>query len=309
MYYMQQDKLDFAYKYPFSKEAREIVAGLKVTSVDRKYLQEGVLQLSSAIRSGRITHARARGITEVKLGYIMGYVYARMLASTLGDWYSISRLASAEADAAAEFLALNIDELLNIASELGIDVKKEHDDFVVGFEQFVSVPKRDKGLMLINQRLAGGSVKIDVRKLLELVKGGIEKAVADGLPIAKGSLPKEVVEAAKQLKAPERKVALSSRQGAYAWIERLLATPIGDVRHRSVNLIFAPYLVNVKGMDEESAVRVIRDYIERCKKINPNTKITESYIRYQCRYAKNKGMRPLSLTKARDLLKEVAGFE
>ncbi|MCL5239226.1 MAG: DNA primase noncatalytic subunit PriX [Candidatus Marsarchaeota archaeon] len=306
---MQLDKLDFAYKYPFSKEAKEVVASLNSTAVEAKYIQEGMSQLNGLMKYGRITHERARGITEVKVRYIMGYAYARMLVSALGDGYSISRFAAAEADSSSEFLALSVDDMLRICNEFGLGVERKQAEFLIGFESFVSVPKRDAAVRLINQKLSKGTVSVSVSQLLALARGVIEREVAKGLPIERKLLPKEVVEAAKSLKPKERKAALGARAGSYAWIEKLLANPIADVRHRSVNLILAPYLVNVKGMDEESAAKVIIDYIERCKQINPATKINESYIKYQCKYAKNKGMRPLSLTKARDLLKEVAEFE
>ncbi len=306
---VSESVLDFAYKYPFSTEAKEVVAELGATSVNQQYLQEGVSRLGSVFKTGRVAHERARGITGVKIRYIMGYAYARMLVSAMGDGYSISRFAAAEADAATEFFALNLDDMIKVGNEMGLGIEREKEDFIVGFEAFVSVPKRDQAMRLINQRVSNGKVRMNVRQLLELVKGSVEKGIGGSLPIDRKKLPKEVIDAAKSLKPQERRVPLSARAGSYAWIEKLLETPIADVRHRSVNLIFAPYLVNVKGLDEESAAKVIIDYIERCKMINPNTKINESYIRYQCKYAKNKGMRPLSMAKAKDLLKEVAEFE
>jgi len=74
------------------------------------------------------------------------------------------------------------------------------------------------------------------------------------------------------------------------------------VRHRTVNLILAPYLVNTKQLEVEQAARIISDYIERCKQIDPNTKINERYIEYQCSYAKRRGLRPLSHERAKELL-------
>jgi hypothetical protein len=306
---LSETKLDFAYKYPFSQEAKEVVASLNVSSVDPRYLQEGLAQLKSALKDGKIMHDKVRGITEVKYKYIMGYVYARMLVSAIDDRSSIFKFANAEANAAMEFLGRDSAELLKIANELGMKVKKEDGDFAIGFEQFVSLPKKDSTLRLINQRLSQGTVHISELQLRNLVGSAIEKEISSRLPIDRRNLPKEVVDAAKELKPQEHKVALGSKAGAYAWIEKLLANPIADVRHRSVNLIFAPYLVNVKGLDEDAATKTIVDYIERCKQINPNTKINERYIRYQCAYAKRKGMRPLSLTRARELLREVAEFE
>lgn len=306
---ISESKLDFAYKYPFSQEAKEVVSNLNVSSVDLRYLEEGLAQLRSALKEGKIAHDKVRGITEVKYRYIMGYVYARMLVSAIDDKPSISKFAAAEADAAMEFLGRDTAELLKVANELGMKVRKEDEDFAISFEQFVSLPKKDSTMRLINQRLSQGVVHVNELQFRNLVGSAIEKEISNRLPIDRRNLPGEVVEAAKELKPQERKVALSSRAGAYAWIEKLLANPIADVRHRAVNLIFAPYLVNVKGLDEECATKLIVDYIERCKQLNPNTRINEKYIRYQCSYAKRKGMRPLSLTRAKEMLSEVAEFE
>ncbi len=93
-----------------------------------------------------------------------------------------------------------------------------------------------------------------------------------------------------------------------SWIEKLLTTPIPDVRHRTVNLILAPYMMNVRKLDEDAAVKVISEYIDRCKLVNPSTNVNESYIRYQCRYSKTKGMRPLAASRAKELLAEMIEF-
>ena len=81
------------------------------------------------------------------------------------------------------------------------------------------------------------------------------------------------------------------------------------MRHRVVNLILAPYLINVRGMSEEGAFKTISAYIERCRAVDPNTKVNDSYIKYQCAYAKKKGLRPLSLVHARELLGSYVDFD
>jgi hypothetical protein len=305
------NKLEFAYKYPFSQEAKEVVAELKLGSIDEQYLKEGISILKSAFKDGKIPYEKVREMSEVKYRYLLGYVYARMLVSAVGDAYSISRFAAAEADAAENHLSIDsLDNLLKICAELGLRIrKKESKDFEIGFDQFVSVPRKDSSLGLVNARISKGVVSIDEQQLRKFVGCAIEKEIASRLPIDKKELPKEIIEAAKELKPREQRISLDLRKGAYSWIEKLLSTPISDIRHRTVNLILAPYLVNVRGIDEESAAKLIIDYIEKCKRINPNTKINESYIRYQCKYAKNKGLRPMSLVRARDLLKGVAEFE
>ncbi|MGA3020991.1 MAG: hypothetical protein ABSD68_03525, partial [Candidatus Micrarchaeales archaeon] len=84
------DKLEFAYKYPFSREAKEVVAELQLSSIDEQYLQEGLSILKNAFKDGKIPHEKVREMSEVKYRYLLGYVYARMLVSAVGDAYSIS---------------------------------------------------------------------------------------------------------------------------------------------------------------------------------------------------------------------------
>ena len=139
--------------------------------------------------------------------------------------------------------------------------------------------------------------------MVKVIEHAMRKEIAKGLPIKSSELPKQVIDYSKSLKVrPLAKVETVKGKRSEEWIERLIQTPIADVRHRTVNLILAPYLVNTKGLDPDMAVRVINDYIERCKQIDPSTKINESYIRYQVNYAKRKGMKPLSLEKAKELL-------
>lgn len=108
-----------------------------------------------------------------------------------------------------------------------------------------------------------------------------------------------MLEYSKSIKIPAPKVQIRKGAGNIMWIDRLLATPIPDARHRTVNLILAPYLVNIKGLPVEKAIETISNYIALCKTINPDTKITDRYIKYQCEYAKAHGLKPLSLARAK----------
>lgn len=62
------------------------------------------------------------------------------------------------------------------------------------------------------------------------------------------------------------------------WIERLLQTPISDYRKLAVWRIFAPYLLNIRGLSNDEAHSVISDWLEQCGKLrrldfNPSYKI------------------------------------
>jgi len=83
------------------------------------------------------------------------------------------------------------------------------------------------------------------------------------------------------------------------WIEELLQTPLSDGRERVVNLILAPYLVNYKNYDFETAKTIILNWLNESNKLRPlKSKLKESYVIYQLKYAKEKGLKPLSLQRA-----------
>jgi len=305
---LDQSKLDFAYRYPFSKEAKEIIAEVGTSKVEGRYVEFGLVRLEEALNSERMKFVRTE-INDLKLTFIKSYAYARMLVSATGNAYATQRYVSSEAARSAEALASDtIGNVTKLANELELTIKEHGAEFFLDFETFVSV-KKSQPQGLVNQQVQKGRVFLSRSQVVQLVHNAMKGAIGERLPIPKKDLPKEIMEAAKKLKISEPRIAVPRGSGSYAWIDRLLANPIPDIRHRSVNLIFAPYLVNVKKLDEETAAQIIISYIEQCKKLNPTTKINDSYIRYQCKYAKSRGLSPLSLTRAKELLKGVAEFE
>ena len=301
-------KLDFAYRYPFSTEAKEIVSSMDAGAVDGRYLTAGLLRVNEAIGKSRIEFIRT-DLTELKYTYIMSYVYARMLISAAGDRYAIARYASAEANRAGEALSEDrADSVSKISGELGLNMSEKGGEFLMDFGDFAMVHQKGEALLLANQQLEKGVVHMTKERATMLLVRAVEREVAQRLPIDRKALPKEVVEMSRGIKLEEKRAILAENKGSYAWIDRLLKTPIPDVRHRTVNLILAPYLMNVRKLDEDAAVKAISEYIDRCKLLNPNTSVNDSYIRYQCHYSKAKGMRPLAASRARELLAEMIEF-
>ncbi len=292
--------LDFSYKYPFSKEAKELIGSFNARFED-KYLAEGKIRLEEALNSGSIKFIRTN-LGSVKKAYLFSYVYARMLASALNSRSLLSRYIGAEGERAVGAMLDNPEEIPIVASALKVGLNRSDGGFSLKFTEFLKYAD-GAGLSLIKQQLEGGIVYMGNEVAAKLLGGAVKAEVGKNLPIKMNMLPKEVISAAASVNLPLRRSILPvADSGRYAWVEKLLSAPIGDVRHRAVNLILAPYMVNVKGLGEEESVRAIMDYISRCKEIDPNTNVNESYIRYQCRYAKGKGMRPLSLEKAKELL-------
>jgi hypothetical protein len=103
---------------------------------------------------------------------------------------------------------------------------------------------------------------------------------------------KDSIEAIKVIRP-----VLSKNFKRHNWIEKLLNEPIDDGRHRILWLIIAPYLVNVKGLRIEEAERVALGYLERCNEVKRIEGNLKGLARYYVKYAKDRGLKPLSLLK------------
>ena len=305
---MDAKDLDFAYKYPFSGAAKRIV-GQQQAMIENKYIDRAEKHINAARSSG--LHYMDVSLDYLKLDYVMTYLYARMLLGAMGDRRASIEYAAAESKRSAEALGMADDtHIAEIAADIGLSIKKSAigmDTFSIPFTNYISnAPKRPE-YALVNQSLKEGYVIIGRAGLIGLVANAAAMRMANSI-IAKGTeLPKEIIMRAKAMKSAALKSAsIAEHRGGAAkeseWIERLMKTPIPDARHRTVNLILAPYLVNIRKRNEDDAVKIILEYIERCKEIEPNTKVNEQYIRYQCDYARKKGLRPLSFDNAKEMI-------
>ncbi len=292
-----KEELDFAYKYPFSDEAREVIKEINLREIEQRHLIIGKARIDEALQNDKIEY---RESDYGKLDFVVGYVYARMLISSLKSPVLVIKYANAEAKRASDALARDSDSnLIKLSRELGLEIREEGEKFAINFAQFLANAQNIEGFSLSNHKLSRGVVVLDRYQTIKVMGSAVVKAVAKGLPIKSSDIPRVVLEYAKGIKVPVPKMQIRKGAGNIGWIDRLLQTPIPDARHRTVNLILAPYLVNIKGLPVEKAIETISNYIALCKSVNPDTKITDRYIKYQCEYAKSHGMRPLSLARAR----------
>jgi hypothetical protein len=62
----------------------------------------------------------------------------------------------------------------------------------------------------------------------------------------------------------------SSSISTISWIEKLLKTPLEDYRQNdAVNLIIAPYLINIRHLDHNDAFNIIMDWLDKCEQLRP----------------------------------------
>jgi hypothetical protein len=302
------EELSFAYKYPFSREAKTVIGAQSVTGQNLDvFLEQAKTRLEEAFSKGKLEYKNLR---YGKLDYVIGYAYARMLVSGLGSRAGISKYAAAEASRSKDAIESgDADEIMHLSGELGLDVTRDKADFKIGFPQFLKYMSSTPEFSLVNFKLHGGFVVLDRHQVADLLRNAMLREILKGLPIKLAEMPARITAFSKTIKLPIASIRPATKGGGSAWIDKLLDTPIPDVRHRVVNLVLAPYLVNTKGVSEEEAFKVISNYIERCKELDPNTKVNDSYIRYQCAYARKRGLKPLSLTRARELLGGLVDLE
>jgi len=74
----------------------------------------------------------------------------------------------------------------------------------------------------------------------------------------------------------------------YLYVEDLLAHPVSVGRHRLVWLVLAPYLVNVKKFDDETAIEKIRAFVAAAGE----TSAMRRFVEYNVRRARRNGLLP-----------------
>jgi hypothetical protein len=79
------------------------------------------------------------------------------------------------------------------------------------------------------------------------------------------------------------------KRPGYEYIEKLLQKPVSDGRHRLVWLVITPYLVNVRKLGLEEAVRATIQYLKKC---GWSDRRLESLADYHTRRAYRVGLRP-----------------
>jgi len=83
------------------------------------------------------------------------------------------------------------------------------------------------------------------------------------------------------------------------WIEKLLQTPIDDYRKNAVNLILAPYLMNVKELCYDTALKIINSWLVKCGKLRQLDKDFDYIARYALKYSSKNGYKPIKLDTLR----------
>ncbi len=109
---------------------------------------------------------------------------------------------------------------------------------------------------------------------------------------------KQKKEAAKFAKISNSKFESSNKNFTprkIEWIEILLKTPLDDYRKTIVNLVLAPYLINIRRLHYESAFTIIKEWLERCASLRQLYFGADSLTGNALQTAKNSRYKPMRL--------------
>lgn len=194
-------------KYPFLKDSLQ-------------WVKESGPELEELLKSSLYARARALGELRVKealeageikehdfstqgsqLMELLSYPIARMLVSSINDGFLIRRYALGEAKLMYKrLLDENIEFILRLAQELGLEVASDQDKFKVHLSTYLKYSSglRGSGWKLVNRELAQGWVVLAKKDTVRLFQEGIKQKIERELPLPVGSEIEELF--VKQLK-------------------------------------------------------------------------------------------------------------
>ena len=141
---------------------------------------------------------------------------------------------------------------------------------------------------LARQGLDHGIVHLSDNVLNDLFGDCALAAISDGVRnLRRGPYPKQLMgvkaDVIQYVPSPKPKT-----NKGYVYVEDLLAHPVSDGRHRLVWLVLAPYLVNVKKLDDETAIAKIRTFVAAAGE----TSAMRRFVEYNVKRARRNGLLP-----------------
>jgi DNA primase large subunit len=179
-------------KFPFMREASAFIRAEKVSL--EEILVEPAYARARTLGKSRVLEALEKNPTSDRIAILaadqiselLAYPIARILVSGLEDTYLTRRFALREAIAAEAHLESESNDLvLHLASELGMDLRREDGGFRLYFADFLRFTNtmRDAPWKLINQRVEDGYVILRREKGLRVMRNAIQRQIEQGLPL------------------------------------------------------------------------------------------------------------------------------
>ena len=285
---------DLELRYPFAPRSRKFFESVPVE--DGLTSREVIGQTES-----RLLSALGRGRYEPHISELVEFssFFAGALVASQ-DTVLASRYSKKEAERAKEFFVRETPgaKVVNMAECFGVTLQETDTDsgraaYSLPFESYLSlVSKYELGKnpkwKLARQELDKGTIRMTDNMLNDLFGDCALAAVAEGVRnLRKAPFPKQL----QELKVRVVQYVPASRpktNKGYLYVEDLLQHPVSDGRHRLVWLVLAPYLVNVKKVDDEQAIEKIRAFVAAAGESSE----LRRFVEYNVRRARRNGLLP-----------------
>jgi len=285
---------DLELRYPFAPRSRKFFEAIPVE--EGLASRDVIAQTESRLLS---TLGRAKYEPSIsELVEFSSFFAAALVASQ--DTVLASRFSKKEAERAKEFFvreeprtkATTVSECFGVTPQAA-DAGTGRASYSMPFESYLAlVSKYELGKnpewKLTRHDLDRGVVTLSDNMLNDLFGDCALAAVAEGVRnLRRAPFPKQLLgvktDVLQYVPSPKPRT-----NKGYLYVEDLLAHPVSDGRHRLVWLVLAPYFVNVKKLDDETAIEKIRAFVA----VAGESSAMRRFVEYNVRRARRNGLLP-----------------
>ncbi|HYB75689.1 MAG TPA: DNA primase noncatalytic subunit PriX [Nitrososphaerales archaeon] len=285
---------DLEIRYPFAPKSRKFFESIPVE--DGLASKEVIAQTEN-----RLLGALGRTKYEPHISQLIefsSFFAAALVASQ--DTSLASKFSRREAERARQLFAREAppDKATVMSECFGLRVEQRSDmdgqpEYVFRFEEYLFLVSKfemtkSPKWKLSRQALQSGTVYLSENMLNDMFGDCAQAAIAEGARnLRKAPFP-------RQLQATKNHVIqyvppTKAKAGkGYLYVEELLKHPVSDGRHRLIWLVLAPYLVNVKKVEDEEAIDKIRSFVS----VAGETSNLKRFAEYNVRRARRNGLLP-----------------
>ena len=281
-------------KYPFAPKSRKFFESIPV--------EEGLASSEVVAQTeNRLLSALGRTKYEPHISELIefsSFFAAALVASQ--DTVLASRFSKKETERAKQFFIKEApsDKVVAMSECFGAQARQtdggeSQPRYALPFEGYLSLVSKyelakSPKWKLTRQALEHGTVHMSSNMLNDFFGDCSQMAISNGVRnLRRAPFPKQL-QGVKSRVMQYVPVQRAKTGKGYLYVEDLLKHPVSDGRHRLVWLVLAPYLVNVKKVEDEEAIEKIRAFVAAAGE----TSGLKRFVEYNVHRARRNGLMP-----------------
>ena len=261
---MSTEELQFCAKYPFTKQAKDYIKeeSIDFSNIEMDFLDYAVKRVQESL-DDKVVRPVVSSAPEILSLDVITFPLAKILASLTKDRYIVTALARGESRRALSFLKFEDNErIYNIGSQF-FDLKKEGEDIIIPFTQYLNAVPEGQQFKLVNQKFHSGFVYIDYFTLSNLIAQHVFNSILK-TKVDESTVPKEFIYFADQLKKDRKHFHITDLGDVDAdcfppCMRKILQDLKADevVAHQP-RFVLATFLMNI-GMSIDEAIKLFQN--------------------------------------------------